>query len=198
MRHAQRLSCVAVLTAFVALPVASQDTRSQERKENPPPLGTAAFIPPDSKKREPLTPENFVVRAAIANLSEIELSELALKKSADASIRKFATQIIQDHKAAQARLKSVAGAAKIALPGTVDEDHRQQKQALAERVGVEFDREYVSLMQSGHDQAIDLMSSAVKSQELEASLKNYANETLKIVQQHRDRINALHTQAHPR
>jgi putative membrane protein len=197
MRHSRSLPCVAVLAALVAFPVASQDTRSQERKASPPPLGTASFIPPESKQREPLTPENFVVRAAIANMSEIELSELALEKSADTSIRKYATQIIQDHKAAQAKLKAVAAPAKIALPGTVDEDHRQQRQALAERVGVEFDREYVALMQSGHDQAIDLMSSAAKSQGLEASLKSYASETLKTVQQHREHIKSLQTRAQP-
>jgi putative membrane protein len=197
MKHSRPWPGLVVLTALVALPVASQDTRSEQRKESPPPLGTASFTPPESKKQEPLTPENFVVRAAIANMSEIELSELALEKSADPALRKYATQIIQDHKAAQAKLKAVAAPAKIALPGTVDEAHRKQKQALAEKVGVEFDREYVSLMQTGHDEAIKLMSSAAKSQELEASLQGYANETLKTVQRHRDHIKSLQKPAQP-
>jgi putative membrane protein len=199
MNRSPKIACCVALAALMALPAVSQDTqtpdrKTQERKENPPPLGTASFVPPESKKREPLTAENFVVRAAVANMSEIELSELALEKSANPALRKYATQIIQDHRAAQMKLKAVAGAAKIALPGAVDEDRRKRKQALAESAGAEFDRQYIALMQSGHDQAIDLMSSASQSQEIDAPLTRYASETLKTVQHHREQINTLHSQ----
>jgi putative membrane protein len=199
MKRSPTIACCAALATLIATPALAQDTETAERKaeqrqNHPPPLGTASFIPPESKKREPLTAENFVVRAAITNLSEIELSELALEKSSNPTLRKYATRLIEDHRAAQQKLRSVAGAAKIALPGTVDEDRRKQKQSLSERVGTDFDRQYLALMQSGHDQAIELMSSASQSQEIDAPLKGYASETLKIVKQHRQQIDELRTQ----
>jgi putative membrane protein len=199
MKRSPTIACCAALAALIALPAISQNTetterKAQERQDHPPPLGTASFTPPESKKREPLTAENFVVRAAIANLSEIELSELALEKSANPTLRKYATQLIQDHRAAQDKLRSVAGAAKIALPGTVDEERRKQKQSLSERVGVDFDRQYLALMQSDHDQVIELMSSASQSQEIDAALKRYASETLRTVQHHREQIDTVRTQ----
>jgi putative membrane protein len=179
------------LTLF-AVVVSAQD-RTEQRQESPPPLGTASFIPPEGNTQlQPLTPENFVVRAAVTNMAEIELGQLALEKSADPGIRKYATQLIKDHQAAQAKLKGIAAAAKIALPGTVDEEHRAQKQKLAELVGADFDKQYLALMKAGHEQAQKLLEAAGKSADLEAPLKAYASETLATVKAHAVEAGKLH------
>jgi len=183
------------LTVCIGLLVAP--AYSQQTKDSPPPLGTASFTPPESKNREPLTPENFVVRAAVANLAEIEMSELALQKSADPGIRNYATTMLQDHKSAQTKLKHAASEEKIALPGTVDEKHRTQKEQLAEQVGAAFDAQYVSMMQTGHDQTLAMLDSATKSKELAAPLKKYATDTLIVVRRHRDDANKLKSQLQP-
>jgi putative membrane protein len=178
-------ACVlALFTAFAS---------AQERKDPPPPLGTASFTPPEGNtKLQPLTPENFVVRAAVTNMAEIELGQLALEKSADPAIRRYATQLIKDHQAAQARLKSIAATAKIALPGAVDDEHRMHKEKLAELVGADFDKQYVALMQKGHEQAQKLLESA-KSANLDVPLKTYASETLATVKAHAAEAAKLHT-----
>ena len=165
-------------------------TTAQQTKESPPPLGTASFTPPESKKHEPLTPENFVVRAAVTNLAEIDASELALKKSGDANIRALAKRLIADHRAAHAKLKSVAAEGKIALPGTVDEDHRRQAQQLKELVGADFDLAYLEHMQAGHEAALQLYKQAADAN-LPASHKQYASSTAQVVEGHRDALNKL-------
>jgi len=181
-----------VLSMFALTLLASFAT-AQDRGDPPPPLGTASFIPPEGNtKLQPLTPERFVVRAAVTNMAEIELSQLALEKSSDAAIRQYANQLIRDHQAAQAKLKTVAATAKIALPGTVDEDHRKQKQKLEELTGADFDKQYIALMHSGHQQATTLLESASKSTELAAALKNYASETLRTVKMHAAEAEKLH------
>lgn len=176
--------CLAGLIAVISL------ANAQQTKESPPPLGTASFTPPESKKHEPLTPENFVVRAAVSNLAEIEASELALQKSADADIRALAKRLVAEHRAAQTQLKTVAAEGKIALPGTVDEDHRKQQQKLSELVGADFDRAYLEHMQSGHEATLQLYREAADA-DLPASHKQYASSTAKVVEGHRDALNKL-------
>jgi putative membrane protein len=184
-RPAALLVALALFTTFAA---------SQDRKEPPPPLGTASFTPPEGNtKLQPLTPETFVVRAAVTNMAEIELGQLALGKSADEAVRKFATQLIKDHQAAQGKLKSIAKTAKIALPGTVDEEHRRQKEQLSELVGAEFDKQFVALMHSGHQQAIGLFQSAGSAGDLDVALKNYASEALSTVNVHAAEAERLQT-----
>jgi putative membrane protein len=181
----------ATLLFALALSVAS--ATAQDRKDPPPPLGTASFTPSEGNtKLRPLTPENFVVRAAVTNMAEIELGQLALDESADDAVRKFATRLIRDHQAAQAKLKSIAATAKIALPGTVDEEHRKQKEKLSELVGAEFDRQYLALMHSGHQQAINLFESAANAGNLDVALKSYASEALSIVNVHAAEAEKLH------
>ena len=179
--------------ALFALVVFSTFATAQDRKEVPPPLGTASFIPPEGNtKLQPLTPENFVTRAAVANLAEIDLSQMALDKSTNVDLRKFATQIIKDHQTAQAKLKQIAGAQKIALPGSVDEEHRKQREKLKELSGAEFEKQYIALMHTGHNEAAGLLETATKSNELQSSFKTYANETLQTVRTHLAEAGKMH------
>jgi predicted outer membrane protein len=192
MPRATHVVGVALLSLAAAFVVA-QDNKAGENKAAPPPLGTASFTPPEGNTQlQPLTPANFVTRAAVANMAEIDASRLALEKSADPELRKFAARLVTDHQAAQAKLKTVAGAAKIALPGTVDEEHRLQKEKLQELTGADFNKQYLVLMRAGHEQAMKLFDMAAKSSDLDAALKSYAGETLKTVKAHAVEAEKLH------
>jgi putative membrane protein len=187
-RGALALSTLVLLTA-----VASAQDREDADRKDPPPLGTASFTPPEvNTKQQPLTPEIFVMRAAVTNMAEIELGQLALERSADPGVRQFAAQLVKDHQAAQVKLKSVAAAAKIALPGTVDDEHRMQKEKLSELVGADFDKQFVTLMKTGHQKALGLFNAASKSAELDTAFKNYATETLATVKTHASQADRLH------
>jgi len=180
--------CLALLTAATS-------AAGAENPQTTPPLGTASFTPPEANaKSTSLTPQTFVTRAAVANMAEIEASQLALERSADAGLRKLAMQIINDHRAAQAKLKTIAAGAKIALPGAVDEEHRAKKAQLAELTGASFDKQYVSMMHAGHQEATALFESATQSAQLQAPLKAYASETLKTVQLHATEAEKLRKQ----
>jgi putative membrane protein len=180
--------------AAVSLLFAPFAAFTQQTQASPPPLGTASFTPPESKEKEPLTPEVFAVRASIVNLSEIELSELVLEKSANPDLRQYAAQLIRDHKTAQARLRQIAATAKVALPGTVDEPSRELKEKLAEQTGVEFDRDYVRMTHAGHDKAGTLFEAAAAAPQLDATFKSYAREALRTVQSHGNQADKLLSQ----
>lgn len=192
MSHARlRVSFTSCL--ILALGIPATHVSAQQTKESPPPLGTASFIPPEAKKHEPLTPENFIVRAAIANMAEIRASELALEKSADKALRTFASRLIRDHQASQGKLKRVAGEVKVALPGTVDEETRQHHEKLKELVGADFDRAYLDLMLEGHEHALALYEQAGAAN-LPPSFKSFANDAAKVVQGHRTELDNLRQQ----
>jgi putative membrane protein len=163
----------------------------QEPDPTPPPRGTTSFTPLPDMEKQPLTASTFVARAAIVNLSEIELGELALAKSADPAVKEFAEQLVQDHRAANEQLKTAAADQHVSLPGTVDEDHRKLKQELSALDEKAFDAQYIEAMNTGHDKAVALFEAASQAPQLPAALKSYADDALVQVKEHRKTAVAL-------
>lgn len=183
---------------LVALPLlllyqlgAAQQTPSPQ---NPPPRGTASFEPPPSLAEDaPLTAQTFVIRAAIANMMEMDLADLALTRSHDAGLQAYARKMRDDHWRAQEKLRTVAGDATIALPAMPDKKHQDLTDALKRAPADEFDAGYVKAIVSGHDEAVALFDAAANSKttKLPDAFRHYAAEMLPIIKKHRDEAYAL-------
>lgn len=172
--------------------VLAQEPKREPIDQTPPPRGTASFQPPPALVEDaPLTAQTFVIRAAIANMMETDLAELALSRSHDTAIQSYATRMLDEHRRAQEKLRLVAADTKIALPAMVDQKHQELKDSLKRAAPDEFDAEYVKAMVSGHDQAVALFDAAASSKTLPKPLQRYAIETLPIVRNHRDATYAL-------
>lgn len=150
----------------------------------PPPLGTASFVPPANIDEQPLTPESFVTRAALINMAETEIGGLAQSRSAAAAAKSFGAQLVQDHRAGLAKLKTIAAQAKIALPGELDPDHQSLRDELAALEGPAFDAKFAAAMASGHDKAIRLFKAAAGSAKLTPALRSYAESMLPTLEEH--------------
>jgi putative membrane protein len=94
--------------------------------------------------------DDFVRDVALKNIAEIELSRMALGKTANAEIKAFAQQMVDDHTAAGDKLKGVVSGEPIAWPAQVDEKHRKAAAELATKSGREFDEDFVKAMVEGH------------------------------------------------
>lgn len=193
-----RLTCVvgAWTTALIVQLVLPPSLAQQVPDHAPPqtqtaPLGTASFTPPPGQDKQPLSPTSFVTRAAVTNMAEVELGELALTHSADPGVKSFARQMINDHTATNEKLKIVAADQKIALPATVDEEHKTLKKQLSILEGSAFDAQYVKAMVKGHDAAIGLFETASQSPKLPSALQGFAAQTLPILIEHRDAAHSL-------
>jgi putative membrane protein len=183
---------------LVALPLlllyqfgSAQQTPSPQ---NQPPRGTASFEPPPSLAEDaPLTAQTFVIRAAIANMMEIDLADLALSRSHDAGLQAYARKMRDEHWRAQEKLRAVAGDAKIAMPAMADKKHQDLKDALKRAPPDEFDAGYVKAIVAGHDEAVALFDAAAnsKTSALPESFQRYASEMLPIIRSHRDAAYAL-------
>src|SRR4029453_4135940 len=94
--------------------------------------------------------EELVRAVALKNMTEIELSRMALDKAANPAIKAYAQTIINDHGEAGNRLKTVVSGQAIEWPAQLDDKHRKSGEDLAKEHGADFDREYVKAMIDSH------------------------------------------------
>lgn len=176
--------------------LAQQPQQREPIDPTPPPRGTASFEPPPSLAEDaPLTAQTFVIRAAIVNMAETELAELALSRSHNAALQAYARKMQDEHRRAQQKLRTVAADAKIALPAKVDKKHQDLEDSLERSEANEFDAAYIKAMVSGHDEAVALFDAAASSKTLPKPLQLYAIELLPIIRNHRDAAHALQSRS---
>lgn len=99
----------------------------------------------------------FMTETAHMSHAEIAASQLALKKSNNPQVKRFAQQMIDDHSHGNQQLMTIAQQKGVDLPKRPDELHTEGAAAMANMSGSDFDREYMSCMTSDH---AELLSSA--------------------------------------
>lgn len=145
--------------------------------------------------------QEFVQQAASGNLAEVELGQLAARRSQNNDVRQFAQRMVQDHTKALDQLRSAASGANITVPAALSPEHQETRQQLSGLQGEEFDREYMKVMVDEHETMVDLLegrsdvagkqpgaaspSNAQQGGGL-APLNSWASQTLPIVQEHLD------------
>jgi len=132
----------------------------------------------------------FTTDAAAGGMAEVELSKLALTKTANAEIKAFADMMVTDHGKVNADLMAIASAKNITLPTALDETHQKKYDDLAKLTGKDFDKEYVKAMVDGHQKTWDMMDKESKDAN-DADLKAFAAKTAPIVKGHLDVIKKI-------
>jgi len=127
----------------------------------------------------------FAERAAISNLTEIEMGQMAMKKGVDKRVKNFGMLVMKDQAKADVKLQAIAKAKKITLPKTVDVAQRKTLDSLANISGQAFDRAYLSAMMNDHISNIKLMQTASKDL-MDADLRAYAAKVLLTDKRHLD------------
>jgi putative membrane protein len=139
----------------------------------------------------PSTPD-FVKEAAIADMFEIQSSQLAEQK--DAGAKTFADQMIADHQKTSAELKAAIDSGKInaVLPTQLDTTHQDMLTKLQGLSGTAFAQQYQKDQVSAHKDAVSLFTRYGKSGDNE-TLRQWASATLPTLQQHLDMAQKLRT-----
>ncbi len=141
---------------------------------------TAAFA---QTQAETMNPAAFVKKAALLNIAELELGKIAEEKATDPAVKAFARRIVTDHTEFQADLIKAAKMTPAALPTETDPSHAALKQQLLAKSGTGFDRAYLDHMTVSHEAAAAFLVYAAGHQ-VEPALKEWATQTLPIVQEH--------------
>ncbi len=131
-----------------------------------------------------MSDKRFLKHAAEAGNYEVEGSKLALKKSKDAEIQKFAKMMTEDHSQAALKLKDLATHRKVELPKEPSLVQQAKIKYLETRDGVKFDKSYsYHIGVAAHEQAVELFQDASEDAD-DPDIKKYASETLPILKKH--------------
>jgi putative membrane protein len=149
----------------------------------------------DMPRDETATPaaiadEGFLIQAAYANYSEINLGRLAERKATDASIRSFGMHMIDDHSASMEDLTKLAKKKGIQLPSGPDDAQNKKEGRLSEKSGADFDRMYIKIMVEDHVNAVSLFKE-YSEHAADLDIRAWAQTTLPTLRDHLETARAL-------
>jgi putative membrane protein len=137
-----------------------------------------------------MNPAIFVREAAIGNMAEVELGQLAAARSSNADVKQFGQRMVTDHSKALYDLKAVAVQENFQLPTALDDKHRAVKDRLEKLSGGDFDRAYVKEMVRDHNEDVRVFQEqALRGSN--AAVRDYAARTLPTLQDHLKMINNI-------
>ncbi|MFD1787896.1 DUF4142 domain-containing protein [Sphingomonas floccifaciens] len=129
--------------------------------------------------------QSFANAAAASDAFEIATSQLALSKSASASIKSFAQKMIDGHTASTAKLKTAAAEASPAVTPdpTLTAEQQQTLNQMKALNGSAFDQGYIAAQASGHQRTLDVLRAYAASGDT-PSLKAFAADLVPTVTAH--------------
>jgi putative membrane protein len=130
----------------------------------------------------PAEDQEFLTRAIQSGEAEVAISNLALEKSLNDQVRKFAERMVKDHTAANQRLMSLEEAGGRTLPKEMDQKHEAMLEKLSQLSGDEFDRQYMQGQVQDHQAAVKLFTS--EATKPSGPVDALAGELLPALQQH--------------
>lgn len=137
--------------------------------------GTISDMTPDDKE--------FVSKAGMAGLAEVQMGNLALQKASSADVKAFAQRMVTDHSKANAELAQFATTKGLALPTELEGDPEKAMEHLTSLSGADFDKAYMDHMVADHEKAVADFEKASTST-TDADLKAWAGKTLPTLKEH--------------
>jgi putative membrane protein len=139
------------------------------------------------------TDENFVERAAMTNMAEIQFGELASTKGTDSLIKAFGQHMVDEHTTAQNELEEIADQYDgIEWPNSLDEGNDEIWEQLNGLEGYSFDSLYITTQVMMHQDAETTFETATTNT-TEARVKAYANKYLPAIRAHLERADSIQT-----
>jgi putative membrane protein len=152
-------------------------------------LGTAlalssAFAADKEKSDKPTAAESaFILKAADAGMTEVELGKIAEKNGQKADVKSFGGQMVKDHGAANDKLISVAAKMNGTVPDKVSAQHQAAIDKMSKMSGAEFDTAYVNAMVEDHEKVAAEFEKA-RGEVKNEDLKKFIDDTLPVVKGH--------------
>ena len=132
----------------------------------------------------------FLMKVANVGMAEVQLGQIAQTKGTYQGVKDFAAMMVQDHTAANDKVKSLATQRSVTLPSVVDQDHQKMIDDLNKKNGKAFDKSYIDAMVKGHEKVIkDFQDASGKVGDTE--VKSFITNTLPTLQTHLDSAKAV-------
>ena len=132
--------------------------------------------------------DNFWSKAAQGGTAEVELARLALQKSQNAEVKKFAQMMMTDHTKANDELKALAAKKSVTLPSDLGK-HQSTLDDLNGKTGADFDKAYVAAMVEDHEADVDFFEDNTANSD--ADIKAFTTKTLPTLKSHLEMIKGI-------
>jgi putative membrane protein len=126
---------------------------------------------------------DFLVEAAQANKAEIDAGRIAVAKTSNNDVKRFAQHMIEDHSTAYSDLKDLAYKKDFRVPSSPSQEQLKAALKLGEVSGADFDRQYMDLMVKDHEKAVSLFEKN-SMQAKDADVRDWAGKILPTLQKH--------------
>jgi putative membrane protein len=137
--------------------------------------GTSSALTPDDKE--------FVSKAGMGGLAEVQMGNLALSKASSADVKAFGQRMVTDHSKANAELAQLATAKGVALPTELAGEEQATMDRLSKLSGAEFDKAYMKDMVEDHEKDVAEFDKA-STTAMDGDLKAWAAKTLPTLKEH--------------
>ncbi|MDF5727196.1 MAG: DUF4142 domain-containing protein [Rhizonema sp. PD38] len=128
--------------------------------------------------------KEFMTKAAQSDTTEIQTSQLALKKSKDQAVKDFAQQMIQAHTNSTQELTQIASTKGFTLPKGVGSENKPLLTKLQQTNGKSFDRAYMQGQLQAHTKTLAEYQKYIK-QGQDPDLQAFAKKIAPVVAEHK-------------
>jgi putative membrane protein len=129
--------------------------------------------------------EKMMKELAITNMAEIQAAQIALDKSKDDQVQKFAQKMLDDHTKAHEKVRDLAQIKNVALPKELDGKHQAEIKKLSSLDGDKFDKTYLQRGGvSDHKQAMQLLE-RIEKRAKDPQLQAMATDLKPTISEHR-------------
>jgi putative membrane protein len=132
----------------------------------------------------------FLKKAAEGGMAEVQTGTVAREKGTDASVKSFASMMVNDHTGANAEVKNLASKKNVTLPADLPADKKEKSNELNQKSGKAFDKAYMDMMVKDHKATIDLFEKAQKDAQ-DQEVKSFITATLPKLKTHLDSAQAI-------
>jgi putative membrane protein len=125
----------------------------------------------------------FVCEGVTGGQNEINLSQVALQKASDQSVKDFAQRMVQDHQKANQELTQLATSKGATLPDTDTKKSEKMAEHLQNLSGTEFDKAYMKDMVGDHKKVVKMFQKESERAD-DGDLKSWVTKTLPTLEDH--------------
>ncbi len=133
---------------------------------------------------------NFVEKATLSDMYEIESSKLALERSKVQPIKDYAQAMIDGHTASSAELMPLAAGALVTPPTELDNHFAGQLKQLQDASVEDFDDNYIDQQTEAHENTLSLLKDFAANGK-DPGLQAFALKMTPIVEAHLTQVKAL-------
>jgi putative membrane protein len=139
----------------------------------------------DRKPDAPYSDAAFVTKAANCCSCTMQALELAATNGKSEAVRKFAKNMIDDHKKTKEKLDAAAKTTSQSIPDKLDAEHQKCIDTLKGLKDEEFDKAFLAETIKGHEKAITEFKQA-KAETKDEAVKEFVVATLPMLEKHLD------------